>query len=497
MSILSCKDAIDIVQAGELNEATVFKTTSDLEKYLNGAIYAGLDNMNQIKFSAVFTDELSTAPTNTGWDYALHRYFLNSDDSYASGIWANNYATINKVNRLLKIAQTITPASTDIATYNNTLAEARVLRAYAYLTLQSYFTTNMKDDNALGVMLSTSVPEIYDQLPRVSNANIWAQIESDLAFADVNLNTSNAQVAPHPFPFFVSKSFVSALRARMYLYRGKYTQAKQYAQDAITTSGVNLTIATPIPTGTPGSPAWNNSFYSEATTNPYRKIWNDTSNGECIFVLNRPIGGVGGNVASLFTTNKTDIDGAVLWTVGLNLVSNFSSYTNDIRPFAFMDPKQWTGADAVYRVIDKYPGKGTQVLKNNLKIVRLSEMKLILAECAIREATPDYVTAANYIKEVRQARRYSGTVATPTYTSISSALQDVLKERRVELCFEGQRYIDLRRVGADAGVSIDRNAQDDIVATPLTLPITDYRFTLPIPTSEIAGNPTIVQNPGY
>lgn len=497
LTVLSCNDALDIVQDGELSEEVVFKKTSDLEKYLNGSIYGSLDTSSQIKFASVFTDEVSVAPTNTGWDYALHRYIVTADDGYATGIWANSYSTINKVNRLLKIAQGITPSSSEVATYNNTMAEARVLRAYSYLTLQSHFTTNMKDDNALGVILSTSVPDVYDQLPRVKNADIWAQIEADLAYADANLDTSAADVAVHPFPFFVSKAFVSAIRARMYLYRGNYTLAKQYAQLAITQSGVNLTAATPIPTGTPGSAAWNNSFYSEATTNPYRKIWNDTSNGENIFVLDRPIGGIGGNIASLYTTNKTDIDGAVLWTVGINQFNVLTSNTNDIRPFAFMDPKKFSGANSIYRVIDKYPGKETQPLKNNIKVVRLSEMKLILAECEILGNTPDLAAAANLVKEVRQARRYSGTVATPSYATTTEALQDVLKERRTELAFEGHRYIDLRRLGAQANVSIDRHAQDDIVATPTTLSITDHRFTMPIPSSEILGNPGIVQNPGY
>lgn len=229
--------------------------------------------------------------------------------------------------------------------------------------------------------------------------------------------------------------------------------------------------------------------------NPYRKIWNDTSNGENIFTLNRPIGGVGGNIASLYTTNSTDIDGSVLWTVGLNLYNEITSNLSDIRTYAFMDPKKYAAPNDIYRVIDKYPGKGNQPLKNNVKVVRLSEMYLILAECAVKEN--DLPTAANYIKQIRQTRKYAGTAATPSYANATAALQDILKERRVELAFEGHRYVDLRRLGAEANVSIDRSTLDDIVATPTTLSITDHRFTMPIPTTEIQGNPTIQQNPGY
>ena len=38
------------------------------------------------------------------------------------------------------------------------IAEARALRAFAYLQLQSYFTTDMADPNALGAILFDFVP---------------------------------------------------------------------------------------------------------------------------------------------------------------------------------------------------------------------------------------------------------------------------------------------------------------------------------------------------
>ena len=41
------------------------------------------------------------------------------------------------------------------------------------------------------------------------------------------------------------------------------------------------------------------------------------------------------------------------------------------------------------------------------------------------------------------------------------------------------------------------NTDDDILDQPLTLLLSDYRFTLPIPQLEVAGNVNIQQNPGY
>src|SRR5690606_23049438 len=137
-------------------------------------------------------------------------------------------------------------------------------------------------------------------------------------------------------------------------------------------------------------------------------------------------------------------------------------------------------------------------LKNDVKVFRVTEMYLILAEAAVAEN--QLGTAAGYIQQIRSARKYTaGPAPLPVYTSQAEGYRDVLKERRVELSFEGHRYVDLRRLGAVAGVSIDRHPQDDYFNsnTPLTLPITDYRWTFPIPQIEIAGNPGIVQNPGY
>lgn len=490
---VSCSDAYDIVQAGELSDEAVFRSTSDLEKYLVGSVYTSIDTSNEIKFTSIFTDEVRLGPSNTGQDQGLHRYILNSNDGYSTSIWLGYYTTINRVNRLLEAASKIAPSATEQAGYNNILAEARAIRAFAYITLQSYFSTNMKDNGALGVILSDSVPGINDQLPRSTNGAIWSFVEGDLQFAFDNINAAYQTSNGHTLPYFATKTTINALRARMYTYRGNYTLAKQYALDVVNNSGLSLTLSTPNAPGTVGSTTWNNVFYSEtANPNPYRKIWNDTAPGESIFTLARLVGGTGGNIAALYTTNTTNITGSPLFTFGLNLFNNLTSNTNDIRRYAFIDPTS-TPSNNVY-VIDKYPGKGNQALKNNIKVIRLSEIYLILAEC---EAQTSLTAAATYVKAIRDARKYSGTAVLPVYASKQDALRDILKERRVELCFEGHRYVDLRRLGAEAAVSIDRNVADDIIASPLTLPISDYRFTLPIPAAEINGNPTIQQNPGY
>lgn len=125
-------------------------------------------------------------------------------------------------------------------------------------------------------------------------------------------------------------------------------------------------------------------------------------------------------------------------------------------------------------------------LANDIKLLDCLNVFNISWICSYQD---QLVSAATYIKKIRDARTYSGTATLPIYSSKLEALKDVLKERRAELALEGHRYVDLRRLGETAGVSIDRNKVDDVVSnTPLTLDIKDHRFTFPIPQSEKLGN---------
>jgi len=504
LSMSSCDDAIEIIQDGEISPEVTFKTVADLQAFLVGDVYTRVDNTNEIGFTSIFTDETSIGVNNGGQAKQLHRFFLNPADGYASGLWLQNYALINRVNRLIEASEVITVEAGEEATLNSILAQARTLRAYAYLQLVSYFSTDTSNDSALGVMLFDYVPELTDVEPRVSNGEIFAFIESDLAFASANL-INRTDVSAYKY---VTNNLINSIYARMYLYRKNYPLAKQYAESVISTSGLVLTPATPYVAS---------NFYSTSSTNPYRRIWADLAQGEVIFSAARPVGGTGGNVGTLFYFNTSTATGGAFLEMGRNLYNALSSslgtvpgpnvVPNDIRRLAFVDPSE--RADPDYSTIfdyinldvlpiDKYPGKtgSGAALRNDLKIFRLSEMYFILAECAT--VADDLTGAAGYIKNIRDARSRVGARPLPVYANATQAWGDILDERRLEFCFEGYRYLDLKRLGVLANKSIDRNPTDDDVKTlPTTISNTDYRFTLPIPQNERSGNPTIVQNPGY
>jgi hypothetical protein len=530
----SCEDAYNIVQDGELNESAI-TTVPLMQSWLNG-IYGTVSIVSQVGFTGIFTDETSIGTGNGGQNLGLHSFFLTTGEGYATGIWYNNYITINRVNRLMRMVadpdgagpllpQVPVPTDpTELDTYNQIIAQARALRAFSYFQLLTYFSTDLKDDNALGVMLFTHVPTASEQLPRVANGLVFAQIEDDLAYAYANVSTTATYK-------YVSKNMITALRARMYLYRGNYVLAKQYAQDAIA-AAPGLSAATPVANPIPTNPlfslfvasnpatigaatsAWNTAFYNPTGPNspPYRKVFADAIQGEMIFALDRPAaGGPGPNTATQFTTNSSNTAGSPLFEMSRALFNKLTAIPGDVRRYVNVDPTSkcnpnyltdpnYVASDVL--IIDKYPGKPNAVLRNDEKIFRTSEMYLILAECLANEGNINGATnsVAAIIKQFKDTRNFipaNQNQPLPVYADATAALSAILDERRIELCFEAHRYIDLKRLGPVTGKSIDRDPTDDRPGSILTISNTDYRFTMPIPTDEINANPGIQQNPGY
>lgn len=499
----SCSDALDIVQPGEMTSDVVFTNVTNLNEFLNGAVYANADTNLDIYISAVITDEVKPGKASGGQEFQEHRFYINSTWERNAEMWVQHYRLINNVNRLLDGASKITPSDAERDTYNNIIAQARALRAFAYLQLETFYSEDMKNDNALGVIIMDGVPTAEVKKNRSTNKEVFDVINADLDFAKGILKRGSAYTK-------ANLDFVYAMTARLNLYRGKYAEAKAAALEVVNNSGLTLTKAQPsVPsgfTGTIGDADWNAAFYGiESSFNPYRNVWNDSAQGETIFALGRLATGVGSSIGSRWNTNSSSLNGSPMWYMGRNLFNIIDNTDGDIRRYAYIDPSSTidpnyltssSPRDTDALIIDKYPGIKNAPLRNNLKVFRLSEMYFILAECAVQENNLD--EASTLIQKVREARNYKGTATTPVYTSKMVALADILKERRVELAFEGHRYIDLKRLATAAGVTMDRNVTDDVVAVQ-NLDNNSYKYTLPIPLSEIAGNPGVgaQQNTGY
>ena len=145
-------------------------------------------------------------------------------------------------------------------------------------------------------------------------------------------------------------------------------------------------------------------------------------------------------------------------------------------------------------LVFKFPGSEGQPLMNDLKVFRSAEMLLIRAEAAAD--ANDLPAAAGFIKQLRDAR-FGSSQPLPNYANQTEAFGDILDERRLEFLFEGHRWVDLKRLGDRGKRAIDRDDKECSFLAGCTLANSDYRFTMPIPLSELTANSAIVQNPNY
>jgi len=480
---VACNDAIDIEQPGRLGADQAFASVGDLQLGLLGA-YNGFDHTSEIQFNALFTDELSIGFDNGGQGIGdgTYAFVLNPGSAIAGRLWTRYYGTLISLNLLLEAAAEITPEAAEQAEYNDIIAQARALRAYAHFQLLSYYSPDLTDDSAPGVIAVDFIPSIDQELERNTTGEVFAAILADLSAAEPNLADATNTT-------FVSQAFVQALRARIALYRRDYTTADGLAAGLLNT-------------------------FDLADRTQYADLFDDADNVGAIFSLERTVNdtydrqgttgsaNAGGWAGANFAFVNGGIDGSPYFEAGRSLFNLYD--TDDIRfdvcfdASSLINPDYASDADPKTTdilVVGKYTGSEGQPLMNDLKIFRVAEMQLIRAEAAV--AAGDLTAAAGFMEELRDMR-YSTDQAAPTYASQQEAYNDILNERRKEFAFEGHRWLDLKRLGADAGQNINRDAIDCAINGACTLSVTDFRMqALPIPLVELNANGTISQNSGY
>ncbi len=482
--LFSCEDATEIDQPGRLTERAAFETIDDLEAGLLGT-YGTLDTSSEIQFNAVFTDEVSIGFDNGGQGLGdgTWGFVLNNISAAPTSFWIGAYAGLNNVNILIEAVNNYEVQPGEEAQYNNILGQAYAIRAALHHFVMTYFSTDLTDDNALAGILLDFVPTPSDQLLRNTNGEFYALIQSDLnqAASLITVNAGNT---------FVNDDFVTALRARVAAYREDYATAAPLAQGLL-------------------------NSYPLANRAEYEGIFLDVDDAEVIFKLERTIGDnydgqgatgsafAGGWAGANFAFVDATLNGSPYFEMGRavfnQLDPNDIRYTVNVAPSSVIDTDYQTSPNALESdrlVIQKYVGSENQPLMNDLKVFRSSEMLFILAEA--RAQSNDLAGAAQLIKQLRDAR-FGTDQPLPSYGSQQAAFAGILAERQIELAFEGHRYRDLKRLGVKAGVGVERDPVDCALNGACTLPASDFRFTLPIPRSEIAGNPDIAdqQNPGY
>lgn len=127
---------------------------------------------------------------------------------------------------------------------------------------------------------------------------------------------------------------------------------------------------------------------------------------------------------------------------------------------------------------------------SGIYLMRLAEIYLLHAEALCM--TGDQAGAASYVNKVRQR---VGLNDISSSLGQNEMLDAILKERRLELAFEGFRFYDLMRhdKAADICANVVKNDPYWLARDPMT----EESSIMPVPQTVLDNNPSIEQNPGY
>ena len=469
VAISACeKKLTDLQPIDQIPSELAIQNMADVSNALNG-IYGTWSPRRSIYISSLISDEVRLG---TGTEYRnvgniLFNWNHVSDsqdwrDGETGGTWTNLYTVIDRANRLLELMVPVVPnnGSEDVLKVQYR-GELLALRGMAHLELLRCFSKTPEYAPAeLGVILQTiyvkpAVIATYKP-SRSTQSEVMASVSADLLEARGLIPTTFTNNSR------ITRNAIIAAQVRAALHIKNWQGVVDRANEIITAQPL-----TPIAA--------------------YAAIWTtrtlaENQSTEVIWKLNVNAANAGSSIGLLWQDAGT---GAVQASPAVKLTSSFDQ-VNDIRYSTFFKTTP-RSLIAKYGFFITGNGENFQYV---VKMIRTSEMVLARAEA---QAELGQIVLANNDLSALRSNRITG------YTHVSitdkaTLISAILQERYKELCYEGQRYFDLKR----RSLPIVRDITDVANNTAIqTLPPTDTRYILPIPQQEKFANPNVQQNPGY
>ncbi|MDR2921393.1 MAG: RagB/SusD family nutrient uptake outer membrane protein [Tannerella sp.] len=441
--ITAC-DFTDLDPTDKVGEKDLFSSTTALEKGVTGA-YSQMSLRTTIQVSAVLSDDVYKGGQNGGAGDDSYQWTYSVGTGDHNNLWTKYYRVINMVNRILDGADDV-PANTEEEkkSKNNSIGTAMFMRAYTNFDLLRYFSDFEKRENY-------GVPYVLKPVTLETLGRNTVGESFDLMLKDLEECMPLLSQDTPADPVYVSKTAVKALLARIYLYQREYDKAYEYANAVLKEKPL-------------------------AGRDHYAAIWADETNDDIIFKLKKSPG------EEFIGTMFFSADNSSAFEPSTELIESYEE--GDVRLTTFIgDGVDREGVEV--KRVNKYKGTPENVGLADQKLLRSSEMMLIMIEAKIQ--TNDLDAANDLFNQLRAARIEGWT--TQQYTSKDKMIEELLLERRRELCYEGHRFFDMRRYSMPIYKPVIKK----------TLDADNYRRIMPIPLAEMQGNPVIAQqqNPGY
>ncbi|HYF32853.1 MAG TPA: RagB/SusD family nutrient uptake outer membrane protein [Chitinophagaceae bacterium] len=491
----SCKKSLEVDPRQSVDAATALTSRDGINAAINGA-YARFKGVRLYGRDLIALPEaLSDNGYATNKSGRLLPEANNAFNAHFTGaLWQTSYIAINDINLVFdaipKLDINPAPTPTEIASWEGQLHFLRGLYHFNLALAFAYIpgaTVPAQDRGGVPIMLTgtTNINDAPNVLPgRAPIADVYTQVVSDLTAAQDRLPFTTGA----GFMNTANKVAAQALLSRVNLYRKNYTEAKRWADSCITRVGSRLTPASAYVTNWRIATHQETLFQVLYATNSENTGVNESLQTSFTTLVTPGVqtvtGGFGDLVPSISMLNDLGIT-----LQGGNTDANFrsanavvASRTADVRNLLY-EPGT-AGRGKIYVEATKYIGKNGFINLDNVPVVRVAEVYLNRAEAMATPGSP----VLNETAALADLNLILTNRGLPAVALTGTALyEEILRQRRIELAFEGHRFWDIKRLGRD------------IIKAPhyTNVAFTDARILAPIPQREVDGNPNLKQNFGY
>jgi len=437
LMLSSCSDVLDVRNEGQLSTEAALSDARSVNVAMSG-IYSSLQGSLGSGIPASPTEALAGDIVYAGSDYGYLEIWGQNMSLFTpsfSGFWDNSYRGINAINNVLASLPNIKDM-TD-AQKSQIEGECKFIRGvmtFEMLRIWGHQYGFKADNSQPGVILRTAPTRGTNGLAigRSSVEDCYAQVISDLK-AGENLMSDAKRDG------YATKSAAQAYLARVYFQKNDFANAYAYA-DLIKKGGKFSLAATP------------------------RDVFFKGGNSESIF--------------QMALTTQTNSFGAIRGMYQKTAfgeppftVSPDFAAALDASPSSDLRKQQYVKQSGSTRYCTKY-----DTLIANVNVIRYAEILFIHAEAGLEIGKPE----SEVLADVNLIRKRAGLTDDNTTTGKSALLDLIGKERRLEMCFEGDRLHYLKRIKSSNIRGLAWN---------------DNKLLAKIPSSEVSGNPGSEINP--
>jgi hypothetical protein len=450
-----------------------YKTASDAEGGLVGAYSQAFLNDQYWVWDYISNGDARADNCYAGGDnpdnFGVANFTATPLNGNSTRDWQGLYQDIYAANIVLDYVPKIAAADFAGTRQAQILGEAKFIRAISYFNLVTTFGD---------VPLELTTVNVPAKPSRTAATAVYAQIENDLTTAEAALPVTGVSGR-------ATKGSVQALLAKVYAQEGKYQQCLDYCNKVINSGQYTL--------------VGNYANLFDGTKNTSESIFeiqHSSASGFTTYNTSLFLPAIFGTYSfkkfDLPTSNLIALYKAQGDNVRLNSSVYQATVTSDGLAGGDPIPAPYTTASTTVPFLYKWKtnisqfGGGT----DNTVLLRLADIILLKAE-----ALNQLGQSAAAIPLVNQIRARVK-LAPITVTAQADVALAILTERRMELAFEGNRWNDLLRFGAQYTITLIKG-QVDPYGKAFNYPITQNKLILPVPYNEIQLDGNLTQNPGY